>query len=443
VVLETQVNALASAVGADVKAIQAARDLPSYLTDPYSVKHRFDPTLGIYNLKRSNMRKFQAAAARAQAGLAPLEVVWVAASFGAGALSATTWNRPKSPPMAMRNEIGRRGIPVGGTGYVRFADSGATAIDPRVVYTGSGWNANSKWYVFTPTQNDLVTITDDLTGDRFKLTFLDLGDGSTFSISVDGATTGAGFTTVTNNAAGVRTVTLSTPIKVGSTIVVKKTSAGGNMAVMGWQVYNNAVPGVIVHNLSQSGSSASGTGTTAWADTSANTSLGQLIADPTKITASGSQPALVVIDLGTNDIKTPTSASDATVTAALTTVRSKFPSSDVLFNYSAQVEDSLISASRWEAFGRSMYAYVDSLDVPLFDVRSILGNYSTMVANGQSTDGIGHVLAEVSEMIGRIMAAALALPFGNVDTPKILVGPTGTLSAAGQPDNTTLIEYTP
>lgn len=418
-------------------------DLPSYIT-PDLVAHAYDPVLSVYNLKRSNLRKFQAAAAKAMAGLGQLEIIWVAASFGAGALSATTWNRPKSPPYQMREEIGRRGIPVAGTGYVRFADSGATAIDPRIVYTGTGWNANGKWYVFTPTQNDLVTITSDVTGDSFKLTFLDLGDASTFTISVDGAVSGAGFTTVTNNAAGTRTVTLTTTIKVGSTIVIKKTSSGGNPTFMGWQVYNSTVPGVIVHNLSQSGSQATGTGTTNWSDTSASTSLGKLLADPTKITSDGGQPDLVVIDLGTNDIKTPTSATDAAVTSALTTIKGFFTSStDVMFVYASQVEDSLISATRWEQFGKAMYAYADSLDVPLWDIRAMLGTYSTVVANGQSTDGIGHVLAEVSEMLGRTIGTALAMQFGNINTPRTVTVPTGTTGYASQPDGTLWIEYTP
>ena len=446
-VLETQINSLISSMGGRIKDLHLARDLPSYV-DPKELNQRFDPMLSMYNLKASNLRVFRAAAAKAQARLSSLEVIYVGDSFGAGATSLTTWDRPKSPPMAMRDEIARRGIPVSGTGFVRAADSGATSIDSRWVYTGTGWNAGGKWFVFTGTQNDFVTWTSDRTGDNVKLTYMDYDDGCVFTVSVDGADSGPGFTTVTcSGPSGQKSVMLNTSVDAGSTVVITRTSATAAtyLSILGIQVYDSGQPGVIVHNLSQSGSLASGTGLNSWSDSTSNANaLGHLLDDLTMITASGDEPALVIIGLGGNDKQTSQGPySDSAVLASLATVRSRFSSSDVMMVAENQLNSTYTPYATWDEFVKALYEWCDTNDYPLYDLRDRLGGYQAIVDNGQSTDDIGHLLAEVSEMVGRSWGTSLAMEFGNVETPKIRVVPEGTTGFASEPDGTLWIEYTP
>lgn len=423
------------------------RNLPSYV-DPSVLSGNFDPKLSMFNQKGSNTRLFRAAAAKAIAGIAPLEIVYIGDSFGAGATSLTTWDRPHSPPMAMRNEIARRGIPISGTGFVRCADSGATSIDSRWSYSGTGWNANGKWFVFTGVLNDQATFTSDRAGDKVKLTYLDHNDGCVFTISVDGATSGAGFTTVTCSGPSVamESVELTVPVDIGSTVAVKRTSATGAvyLDLVGIQIYDSSTPGLVVHNLAQSGSLASGTGLNAWSDNTSNANaLGHLLDNLAHVTAYGGQPALVIIGLGGNDKQTSQGPySDATVLTNLATIRGRFASSDAMFIAEPQLNSTYTPYATWEAWLKSLYEWCNTNNYPLFDIMDRLGGYTTVVTNGQSSDGVGHLLGEVAEVMGRTLGTALAMELGNTEAPKIRVVPDSTTGFADEHDNTIWIEYT-
>lgn len=377
----------------------ATKGLPSYITARKS--NPYDPRLNVYNLKPSNTRKLRAGLARSMRG-GRGEIFVIGDSGATGATSTVAWDRPRSWPYEMGNELARHGIPKGGTGLVRLTDAGLSA-DTRWGTTGS-WNATGKWYAFTAGNGATATFTSDFTGDRVALTYYDVADGATFTVSINGVSQG---TVTCSGPAGLKTVVYTAAIASGQTVVLTKTSAGGLMDIVGVNVWSNANAGLVVHNIAQSGATASGSGAAAWVDSATTAALGTLIVTPSKLTTTGAAtPDCVMIGLGGNDMQM--SASDATITAAITTIRNRFSSSDVILVAETVLNTTLVSASRWEQYLRAMYDLADTLDCPLVDQRARLGDYATVVANGLSTDGVGHLVAGANAGLGRNLGQILA-----------------------------------
>lgn len=371
----------------------ARLNLPSYAP---STATTFLPAFSAYNFKPSNTRKLRAGLGRAATG-GICEIACIGDSLTAGATSTTTWERLNSWPMKMRDELVRHGITDGGTGMVRNLD-GATAFDARWSYSGV-WNASFKTFTFIAAAGS-ATFTTDKAGDRVTVGYYDDAGspGGTFTVSVNGAVGGAGFATVTNSgAAGWKQVTLSAAIAVGQTVVITRTA--GTVYLRGTSVWNST-GGLLVHNIAQSGSAADGTGTDKWEDASAIDRLGQVYAAPT---SSLTVPDMVVIALGYND--KAASVTDAAVTAAITTIRARYSTSDamlVVTNTGATPSD-----ATWEDFAGAMYELADTLDVPLVDFYQRLGTWAQLSANGLNGDAVVHLTGAAYADEGRSLGQLL------------------------------------
>lgn len=391
----TQASAAAT-TAANVAATKAARGLPTYV--PTSVAGLYDPVFNAYNFKPSNTRRIRAALGRAAVG-GLCEVAVVGDSSVAGGVGAT-YDRLRSWPLQARDELVRHGVPLAGTGLVRAQEN--TVVDSRWSFTGA-WVGSNLTNRYTTANGATATLTSNLAGDRVTVLFYDSADASTFTISVNGATTGTGFATVTQSGpAGWRKHTIATPVAAGQTVTLTKTS-GAFLTIAGAAVWSST-GGVMVHSLGQGGSRATGTNNAAWADTSTNfLRLGQVFANPT---VSLTAPDLVICGIGFNDKSA--GVTDPALMAGLTTIRNRYPSSDFLLVGTAPGDTAAVPAATWEATLAAEYALADTLDVPLVDHRARLGSFAEIVAAGLNGDAFGHLKAEAQAGLGRSLGMLLA-----------------------------------
>lgn len=376
-------------------------DAPTYF--PESSPNNWDPARNAYNWKASNTRKLRAGLGRAAVLGFQCELVIIGTSQGAFSIDdALVSNELKAWPLYMREEIARHGVTISGTGYVRFAD-GAVAADSR--WTTSGvWSAPSPSFGVTVTNGAFATFTTDKAGDRTTVYYYDDASGATFTISVNGASSGAGFTTVTaSGPAGWKKVTLSAAIAASQTVRVTKAS-GGVIYLAGACIWNNA-GGLLVHNLSQSGSTAKGTGTGAWEAASTTSHLGQVFAQAQPL-AQLLVPDAVIIALGVND-KATSSGTDAEIRTAITNIRNRYPNSDCILGTGTPLADTTVSATVWETYVGGLYGLADTLDVPLIDFTHRLGRWSVLSGNGLNGDMVGHLRDEAAADLGRSLGQLL------------------------------------
>lgn len=397
---QTALNGKATtAQGAKADSLATATAYPSYVTGPRT--NPFDAKANAYNLKPSNTRKLRAGLARAMAG-GLSEWLIASDSEGAGCIDGVglTYDRTRAWPIAMRDELSRHGITVGGSGLIGPVDG--SALDSRWAKTGA-WNDSGRWYSFSSANGATRTLTSPFAGDRVSVLYYDFNDGATFTVTVNGVSQG---TVTAASPVGLKVATFTAAIAVGQTIVITKTSAGGIVDIVGAQAWSNANGGLIVHNLSKSGATASGSGSLAWVDNDAATDLGQLLT--TKVTTTGAvTPDALFIALGGNDHPV-SGASVSTITAAITTLRNRFSNSDCVLVAETPLVTSVVSTANWNTYVAALYDLADTLDVPLVDFRARLGDYDTIVANGLSTDGQGHLIAGANAALGRNLGMLLA-----------------------------------
>jgi hypothetical protein len=455
-------------------------DFPSYIT-PYGQKNRYNSNTNWYNKKATNTRRIQFGLGRARA-LGQANVLVLSDSAGAGCnqaiVSPFTYDRHNAWPIAMAKTWARLGINIAGTGWIRCVD-GPSASDARWSSTGTVANSSA----FVTLNANAATLTCTLTSADFyslstyttvEIWYRDDGTG-TWTASVNGAASGTGFASVTNTNTGAWKKLVIPGVTVTSssaTLVITRSSSTVNLAFAAANFYTPGA-GVVVHNLSQSGATASGTGFTAWADTSStglggvykdigghvrsvtdavftsssatvtsatanftNADIGQPLAHAASVeyfpdgtyiasvtnstTAVMSQPAIssasgqiliighepdaVIISLGGNDLP---AATNSTVTAAFTTLKGLFTSSDVIYVAEHQKNDTLIPAATWESFVAALWAQADTDDVPLFDWRARVGNYTSALGNGLMGDNAAHMLVGAYDIWGSAIALGL------------------------------------
>lgn len=397
-------SALSTAIGNEVTDRQAAitaevaaraaserllTGLPSHA--PATSTKSFDPRFSVYNLKASNIRKARAGLGRAATG-GICEFVALGTSLTAGATAAAAFERLNSWPMKMRDELVRHGVTDGGTGMVRALD-GAT-FDSRWTY-GGVWNASFLTFTFISAAGT-ATFTTDKAGNRVTIGYYDANNGTDqFNVVVNG---GAPTVVTSGGGAGWKQVTISAAIAATQTVVITRTV--GTVYLRGISIWNST-GGLLVHNIAQSGSKASGSGLDRWQDASGIDRLGVVYAAPT---SSLSVPDLVIIELGYND--KIAGATDATVTAAITTIRNRYPTSDamlVLTNTGASP-----ATVTWDAFAASLYSLADTLDIPLVDFYNRLGSWATIGTNGLNGDAVVHLKGAAYADEGRALGLLLA-----------------------------------
>lgn len=452
----------------------------------------YDPTRGIYNYKSTNTRIMEQGLSRAmRGGITTHLVIGDSVSAGAIAQSGAAWlfDRLSAWPLAMRDQLMHTGTPANGTGIVRHVDS-TVGIDSRWASTGT-WTGFS-WGAQTTVVGSTATLTPDRPGTIFDYWYYDSA-GGTFTISVDGTVVK---TVVSNGSAGWKNAHCTglniienvTQIKITLTVsgAAGLISAGGSV----WSPNG----GLLVHNPSQSGSTASGTGAAAWSDFTLGSGLGSVYKDVagrkrtitdavstagsatvTSATAAftaddvgkpwnhivaaagpqfqgevyigaftnsttvviysgitgapilasnttsaqtatiGRDPDCVHIALGANDI-TALSATDSTITAAITSIRNQYPNSDCILHLPHEVSTTLVSSARYLTYQAALYALADTLDIPLYDWRDRVGSYASGLANGSYGDNQAHITPATEADLGSQLAWILGGGSGNIQS---------------------------
>jgi hypothetical protein len=485
---------------------QAAAGRPSYsYVSPVSgLKNRNSNEFGIYNFKGSNTRILNQGLANCMMGKSGggmTEHLWIGDSISSGSVSAVgvyvhDWLNAMA--LAFRDNLSNAGIPANGSGFVRFTDSN-TGSDSRLSFTGSWANSNLSMLA-SNTVNSTLTFTADRAATVLDVWWYD-ATGATFTISVNGASSGAGFATVVcNGAAGWKSTHLTgLNILPGSKVLITETVHGTfGSFLSGLSTYTpNA--GFIMHNVSQSGATAAGTGSSAWQDIATNTAPGQVfryiggtsrtVTDATSTSGSpnlgsatgaftsadigrpfdqtqaaggpmfpygsyvgavtsgtvavahqlingvstpvnalqtlsgqtvriGREPSCIHIALGVNDMIAASSM--ATLTAAITTIRNRYPNSDCILHLEPEMAYSFVAQATQQAYWQAMYDLADTLDVPLYDWRDRVGTYAQGQANGVYGDVNVHLTGATQASLGASLAQVIG--FGSAQ-PQTVVTP--------------------
>jgi hypothetical protein len=256
----------------DAAPMNFANHVPSYVSST-DLLNTYDVSRGIYNYKSSNTRRLDQGFSRAMANDICEHLV-VGDSGSAGCVSAnvvTIFDRLRAWPLAMRDQLSSQGIPGNGTGIIRTIDGTVASpfVDARWATTGT-WSPHG-WYAQTTVLSSTATCSPDRSGSICDIWYVDGSLGS-FTVSVDGASTGTGFTTVAaTGAVVVKRVRLSGLNIVGnaSKVKINYSSSGTNgIKIIGISVWSPGA-GFIIHNAGQSSATAGGSGISAWADFSA------------------------------------------------------------------------------------------------------------------------------------------------------------------------------
>lgn len=343
---------------------------PSYVT---GALNKYDSTFNLYNLKASNTRRIRAGVGKALVGQTLSHHVFIGDSEtlysnGAGPDHLNMW-----PRMLQKTLSAQSGVQIGGTGVVPVAnvDSGGGAyLDPRWVITSGTWTNNAT-FLQSSTSGAKLTFTSDTAGTTVDVGFF--GNSSGFTVAIDGGTPVAASpsgTVVMNH------YTVTGLANTTHTVVITTSSTSG-VAIVSCNV--SQTTGYVIHNLGSYGSTASGTGSSAWADTSNNAyvNYARLQSLPASIT-----PDCVWICLGVNDNAQGYSAS--TFTAALTTLRNQWPNSDAIL----VAEYEYYGAINYPQWVAALYGLADTLDVPLLDLYDRSGGYAIASGNGLMGDSV-------------------------------------------------------
>lgn len=242
--------------------------------------NRFDPVTGAYNFKASNTRRLRAGLGRAMTGGLSRQLA-VGDSLTAGCVQGVAlpyvYDRYGAWPYQMAAEVARHGVPVAGTGWVRWTDANLGS-GPGWSYSGSGGVGPGSWlatkaYGYTTAPFDETRFVPGVDATALSLWWYDAGTGGgayQWAVSIDGAAPGDdGYRSLSSTAGAAqwRRLTLipDTPMTPSSEVLI---AAGANgLYIAGAEAWNPDQGGLLVSNLGQSGSKASGTGADSWSDT--------------------------------------------------------------------------------------------------------------------------------------------------------------------------------
>lgn len=254
---------------------------PYYSQAPalYSLKNDFDAIRGAYNWKSSNTRILDQGLGNAMLpNGGQSEHIIIGDSVSAGAIgligAAYLFDRLRSWPLSMRDQLANSGIPGGGTGTVRLVDGGA-GIDARMTLSAN-WTS-FLWGGRTTVVGTYAELAPERGGNIVDVLYYDAAS-QVFTIAVDGAASGTNFLSVSTGGTNqwkIARLYGCTVIAGFSKVRVTATTVGAGFYLAGIGV-SSANSGLIVHNVAQSGASASGTGNAAWQDNSATNVLGNI-----------------------------------------------------------------------------------------------------------------------------------------------------------------------
>lgn len=360
----------------------------------------FDPLTSSYNNSASKLRRTRAALGRAAApaasgaqGNARILILGDSRSDNcdySGAGSGGAYNNTLTMwPVLLRNNLcSLSGAPKGGSGFIKA--SGVGVQDPRLTIYGTWTDTPSGYYAYSATLNDVIQFDTTVsvsgeTGTTVAVVYNDY-QTSTWSISVDGATSGAGFAAMTNTNTGQPKVKVLTGLSNTAHTIAIKPTAANYVFLHGVSVLN---PGLTIDNFAIDG------GTSAMFTSSGT--INPII--QAYYTGLGYQPDLVIHMNGINDINTG-GLTAAQVAANYTAIKNLWPSSDYLAlgEYTSNVQ----SEATWQGLLAALYGAADSAGFPLIDLYDRYGTYAT--ANSLHMMGDG---THGNQVIQRDMATLL------------------------------------
>jgi hypothetical protein len=332
------------AVGATTNPIELA----AKLSGPLSMLTDTD----VYNWGADNTRRLQRSLAKAAAGTGYSDHL----ILGEGQTYQKTGHDNRWPNL-LRTNLAAKGIPVGGTGWVRTSD-GYDSLDSRVTTSGA-WTFRQAYYE-TTANGATMTFTADVAGTAISVAYFNTSAG--FTVAVDG---GGPVTVTPSGAATVGTYSVTGLADTTHTVVVTTTTSSP-VFIIAFQCYRAS--GIRVHNGAGFGwESISYTGTTF-------ATLGQTVASLIP------DPDVVHIALGFQDLFSG-GKTVAQITGYLTTIRNKWPDADAVLYASYEYS----GATSWDDYADALYPLADTLDCPLVNVYQRSGGYTTANTNGLMT----------------------------------------------------------
>lgn len=377
------------------------RDWPSY-AQGLGLVNKYDPLTHAYNFKGSNTQYAMAGIQTAKAGGVGAGLFMGDSLFDGGLnLGGSTFDRLHAIPMVFRDALG---APSGGTGLVRACDY--TFQDARITTSGT-WTKNVSNQSSVANAATMTFASDQMTTCAGVWLAGGSGTGSC-TVAVDGGTP----TTVTANSGttGAGNWVTFTGLNLAKHTVVVTLTSTTIVVVLAFEAWNTT--GFISHNVSQGGSTVSGTGTSSWTDTGSNRPFP--IFGITAAYQSGTI-SQVHVELAGNDLQA--SASVSTIVTALTTlvgnIRAAFTAADVFLHLIPQANALPVPTNQalWNSYWAAMYQLADTLDCALFDWQDMLGGYAKEVTNGLTGDTVAHL----NRAGYNVVAQHVARPFSTFD----------------------------
>jgi hypothetical protein len=344
----------------------AASSTPSYAGTGRT--KTFDKTRSIYNPESPTLGKIRARAAYgAVAGAGRFQVLGLGHSYLAGSKATPGVNDTMT---TLRRILAAR---TGGTARSYAPFRNGETRDSHYTAVGAGWQTTNvlpaTGYGTSTTDGDTLTYTSTDTGT--VLDFWVTADSTAFSYAVDGGAA----VPLTNTGAdqAVRVVTVTGLPNTTHTLTITKTGTGVTRFI-GAMVRDTT--GIEVYNFGWGGTTSS-----QWAASTAGTLRG--------IAASVAvQRDAVLIQVDTNDART--AAGNLTGPQWKTSIGTAIASHVGLGQPTALLLSpdgpSGIPAGRWDEYAVAAYELAEQYDIPLLDLRAVVGGWATAKAAG-FTDG--------------------------------------------------------
>lgn len=372
--------------GCGERRTAAATAAPPARSTPPPPDERFGPPRA-YNWTESNTRRLRASLDGAATSRA--NHVFIGDSITAGYLGPAE-NPPYDAlvawPRMYRSALHASGTPVAGTGLVPCV-SGDAPFDPRWSRSG-GWDASLAYTLFVSRTGETATFVSDTPGTEVSVYYS--GNSSGMTVYVDGSG-GADLPMDGVDHAMVHTV--SGLPNTRHTVMVTTTSDSYNQLVGASTQGGN---GLVCHNISVGGATASGPCLAAWSTTTPGFVNATLVG---ALTAAAIVPDVVYVALGGNDILAGYGTSQ--IIDGLKALRKQFRSSDFVLIGENQFDGYQAIWGRWL---RALYALAHHLDCPLVDLYDRYGEYDDAVASRLMGDG-AHLNATAQVDVGRTVAA--------------------------------------
>lgn len=366
--------------------VKANRDLPSYV--PSTVAGQFLQKLSLYNAKAANTRRLRAALGAAgvtgtanSAGLCRIAVLgdsksdqYNGSNTGNGGydITFTKW------PWLLRKRLAAAlGTPLGGTGFVKCYHAGV--YDPRWSFTGTWTSDTTGPYSYTLNVGDTATFSTLVSGESGTVVEILYNDYSTatWTVSVDGATSGAGYaSTVNGNTNIVKKLTLTGLPDTPHTVTI--TNSNAYTFLYGACVRKTA--GVVVDNFALNGGWAA-----MYASGSAVGGLARFYLP---------DPDLIIIPIGINDLGDHAGGQNksvATAIADLTALLALYSTSNKLLVLEDRTTNAISQSNwntKWDAWAAALYQLADTLDVPLLDLTDRYGATTDTIHQSLMVDGV-------------------------------------------------------